>query len=943
MSVAPHPVGAVRRQARRVAGMAAIALAPLLALQLGVLWLVRTDAETELPEFLAARIRPHLEQAGIFCRWESARINLSGRIALTDATVGAAGSADPVFEAGRLVVMIAPLDLLFAHRITPVRLWLDRGRLLCPASVSPTGRREVALDRIRADLRREGDRLVVNTLQADCAGVPLVAHGRILPPRPRAPNRAAPSATPPNPLREPVRAASRLVALRPWLSLLENASLELRGDDTPDGARLTLDGLADALEIPAEGLRAEKLRLRADLLWDAAGPRPESETVFGFQSLRVNRPASGAIRAIDARCAAVEIRAAFGRNWELPNSVRVTAHHPEANGFPLDLVSAELIRQGERLRLRGDLNWKRETIAVDAVANPATGELRAAFDARVRPDVLLTHPRAPRRADFPAELDGLAVPGIVVATGGVTLSPGWKFHAADVRAEIGRLSLAPVTVDAARIAARITPDSLSIPAIELEAPGRTVVASVETGYTAASPYRILVKGRAYPGEVRPFVGRWWDRIWADLALTPGHPGFVDLDVSGQWDGLPYENIFARVAAEKLSYRRQVFDRVSVRLLEEPAPVHRISLHDLRMSNEDGSRANGELEWRYAPHASGEHRRESCRFRFKGRLTKDVGAQIAGDDVVAALADVKLRDPAEGEVIGRYDGVMSATPGRDRLEVRIRSTGPFEAWKLPGSDFSGVVLLDGRRVEIRDAALRYAGGATTGRAWLLLDPSAYRLTFDATFKDCDRTAFFAGIAALKGPPAKPEPAAKKPATPEKPQPPALVSGNLKARVILPDMATFDGSGAGVIHDPGMPSLPLLGALSRGLESMGIEAATYRFDTVESPFFIRNNAVWFPALKIRGPEAVVEAAGKYAVGPGDITFRATLVPNKSDKLPVYDWAKNILTGATKLFPVEVTGTLDNPKWKVDPTPSAILTSKRDDSLGLPPPPAPDDGKW
>lgn len=935
--------------------MASVALAPLLVLQLGVLWLIRTGAETEVPAFVIERLQPRLRDAGISCSWSSARISLSGRIELTDASVGASSSSDPVFEAGRLTVVLDPVDLLLYRRVRPVRLWLDRGRLLCPALLSPTGRREIALDRVRAALRREGDRLIVETLQADCAGIPLVVHGRVLPagatgasappPRHDTPAPATPAASPAaSPLRAPGLAAARLVALRPWLSRLSGASMELAGEEVGGEVRLRLTGLADALSIAEEGVSAERLRLDFGLRWDAAGPHPSGDAVFALGSLRVDRGAAGGMPAILATCGAAQLRTAFGKDWELPVAAHIVAHRPEVNRAPFDRIElfGERLAAG-RIRFHATGGWCREYARVAGVLDPAAGAVDADFEARVHQDALFRHPAGPRTADLPAEFRELRVPGAIHASGHVAFAPGWKFTSADIAAETGGLHLPHVDVLSARVAAHVTPETLTIPLIEVESTTQRAKASVVTGYKATSPYRIIVCANAYPEQVRPYVGKWWDRIWADLALTPGCPALVDIDVSGQWDGLPYEHIYAAFSADKLSYRKETFDRVTVRLLEEPKPVHRISIFDMRMRNTDGTHASGRLEWRYA---GPEHKRESCRFHFLGRMTKDVGVQIAGDEVVAALKDLKVGAPAEGEVTGLYHGVMSATPGRDQLQVRVAAKGPFEAWGLPGEDFSGLVLLDGSRLEVRDAALRYAGGEATGRAWLNLGEDKYRLSFESTFKDCERDAFFAGLARLKSAPAKPAAptAPANPAkTPAEPQAPAYLSGDIKARVILPDMDTFDARGEGVMTAPGLAALPWLGALSRWMESVGVEAGTYRFDSIDGRYFVREGAVWFPDLKVRGKDAVLDVRGRYALADGALSGRAVLVPNKSDTLPLFSWAKNLATSSTKLFPVEIHGTLDEPKWKIDPTPSAMVTKQRNDSLGLPPPPKPDDGKW
>lgn len=934
MAVKPKPRSAASRVAHRLGGYASVALAPLLAIQCGVLWFLHTGGEITLPQSAKGLLREKLAESGLSCDWSEATVSLSGRIELTDARVGAAGGSGPVFEAGRLVTVLDVFDLIASGRITPHRLWLDRGRLLCPAVLSPTGSPETALDEVRASLFREGDRLVVETLQARCAGIPLVAHGRILPPR--TPKSKSPGDSATNPMRAPGMAAARIVALRPWLARLEGASLELSGEDTPAGVKLELSGRVGAIRLPdAEVTRA---RLRFGAVWSDDGPHPSGLAVFTVDAAHADRKAQGAIPGIVANCGRVSFRTRFGLDWELPTSAHLTAHRPEVNGYPLDRLDLRFDWSAKPvLNFEADALWRREHLGARVTLNADTGATRIDYDARVSLAEIATHPAYPKA--IPAELAALNLFGFTNLDGVVTLGKKYAFERATVRVEAGHTRFGEIDVNSFRGAADISKDWIRAYDLCLLSPEQRVGGEFETGFTKDARYRLALRGTAYPGQVGPFVGSWWHIIWKDLAVTPGHPVLADVYVDGHWDGVPYEFIFGSVTAEKLSYRKQVFDRAALRISEEP---HRLVIYDMALANADGSRATGRLEWNHRMPA---HTQESVRFNFTGRLPLATAAELGGADVVSALSDIVVRDPAEATVIGRYHGPASATPGRDQLEVRVASKGPFTAWKLPGEDFSGTVLLDGRRIQIKDAKLRYAGGETKADAWILRlpDPEGYRLTFDTTFSKCDRAGFFDGLAKLKTAEPTKEPAKAPPAEPAKPAAPAELSGNFRARIILPDVSTLDGQGWGETNDPSLFKLPMLGALSRGLENMGIDATTYAFDGADADFIVRGGVVYLPELTIRGADAEVNAGGSYTIDSGKLRFRAVLNPKTPDKIPLLDWARAMVNRSTRLFPVNIHGTLDKPEWSLDPTPSAIFKTKNEDRLGLPPAPPPDDGRW
>jgi len=95
---------APRRRSRLPGFTFCMALAPLLVVQLGLLWLIQDDAGVTLPDLADDLVRKRLAAAGIRCDWSRARIAFSGRVELTDARVGG-GVDDPVFAAKRLVAV----------------------------------------------------------------------------------------------------------------------------------------------------------------------------------------------------------------------------------------------------------------------------------------------------------------------------------------------------------------------------------------------------------------------------------------------------------------------------------------------------------------------------------------------------------------------------------------------------------------------------------------------------------------------------------------------------------------------------------------------------------------------------------------------------------------------------------------------------------------------
>lgn len=946
-----------RRHSRLPGAMLCTALGPLLVVQLALLWLIRDGAEVAVPDFIGDRIRTKLAANGLHVSWAHATVALTGRIALTDARLGGA-AGDDVFTAHRLVAILDPYDLLLSGKVTPLRLWLDEGRLLCPAYASPSGKAEVALDNIRTSAHREGDRLIVGTLRAECAGVPIAAHGRLLPSIAQLEARMGTSPKTPrtgNPLRPVAIAAAKIVALKKELAPLEGASLELSGEDVPGGVRLSLDGAVEHARYP--GLEADDVRLHLGATWDADGPHPFGRAVFVVGAARY----SGKKPALDVVTHRVSLRADFGYDWTPPTEANLTGHGIAVNGAPIDQIDVFCDWHAKpSLSFRADALWHGQKITASGTADADKGSATVDFGIVALLDELRKHPAFPR--EVPAELASLRVDAPAELNGTVTLGPGAVFEKVAFATSLGFARLGAIDVRHLSAKAVVTRDDVTVTDIDATIAGHRLQGAFRSGFKPDSPYRVLLRGETFPEMVTPFVGAWWTRIWKDLKADPTYPVSADVDVAGQWEGLPHEFVYVGARARRLSYQGRTFDRASVRVIELP---DRISVGDIHAFNDDGTGATGRLEWLYR---ESDHKLDSVRFAFRGRLPLGTAAALGGKDVVASLADITLEQPAQALVIGRYDGPAGEKPDREALEIHVDSRGPFTAWKIPGENFKGVVRIDSPLVEVKDASFRYAGGEAKADIRVRRDPPGYRVTFDAAFDRADREQFFAGLALLKG-----EPVARKAAAPveekadeglsvgipgllsinigtsgkpEKKHPlpeRALITGNLSARIRLPDIKTLDGTGRAETLDDDMFRVPLFGAVTRGLEKMGVNAGNYRFDSASADFTIRDGSVWFPELRVRGREATVQATGRYSLADDRLFFRAMLTPKSPGNIPLLSWVKDQVNKTTRIFPVDIRGTLDKPEWSVDPSPGGLFNPKLDKSIGTPPPPPPDDGRW
>ncbi|MDR0535362.1 MAG: hypothetical protein LBG65_03270 [Puniceicoccales bacterium] len=162
-----------------------------------------------------------------------------------------------------------------------------------------------------------------------------------------------------------------------------------------------------------------------------------------------------------------------------------------------------------------------------------------------------------------------------------------------------------------------------------------------------------------------------------------------------------------------------------------------------------------------------------------------------------------------------------------------------------------------------------------------------------------------------------------APPEAPAAPAAPPDNSSVDIVfvggitLPHLDTLDGSGSVRFWDPELPNLRLFLGFSRVLEKIGIRASTFNIEHAQGDFTVRRMGVYFPMLKITGKNALIECVGNYGIETDALDFRASFTAKVAQNIPGVKEAMSVLYKWTKLVPVSITGTLDKPEWKLDPT--------------------------
>ncbi len=937
-------------------------LALILFGQVAYWLLLINDVKVVLPDLARETISAELETFGIKADFDEISIRASGRVEINNLRLAPAGHADAPISARRAVLDFLPEDIIFGN-LTPRRIFIDDGSVSCPASTSPTGVITPIVTDIRAAISNEKGWVTVQTLQANLGEMPITSYGNFKLPALKNDPSDESSAGIKEDVREAWKAfaqcAPQVIRVYNELRSVGAASLQIEAKGEKSGA-VSLDVLSRGEKFLLPGrIVARKAALAFTVLFDGADFKPGQDSRLTVEGAEWQDTETG----LHVKTGRFRFAARFGKKWESPSEGYFSVCDIEINGERIDYA-------------RGFANWAKlpaltvgayvvkgsDFVKINAVGDREKRSFSADFSADVVPGKYLSDEKI--KKFLPEELGTLAFPSHAKIAGRADVAPGLEFSEANFSLRAGNVRFRGFDVRSVEGDFRLTPEKLEVTDADVRAADYRARGDFSTGFTADADYRFLLHGNTFPHLLNGILGPWWPEVWKDFRLNPKSLPYVDIEVCGQWEGRPDEFIFCGATGKNVDVGGQKIDLAELRIVELP---DLLAFFDMR-AEQNGLSAGGTLQWhyKYLP----KYTRHSLRFQFDGTLPKDTAAALAGQGLPEILSPVVLEKPATVGVTGYLNFAAAEEPGRDRVSVNIHAPGNLTAWGVPFSDFNGTVAYDSDLLAVTVDNTGFAGGkiatvldaetlageknktkkfqhrAKPSRAWIDLRPKNSVLTLDLDILNANPKAFFQALESVglasgakktstekTGETARPAPAANKSPAPENDNP--ALDVQFAGTMILPEISALRGDGMIALRDPDIPQLHIFGGFSRLLDKLGVGVSSFKLDQAEGKFLVRKGKIYFPHLVISGKDSEINASGNYTISDGALEARAVFTVEIGEKIPVLG---NILSGINRiprLMPANVTGTLEHPKWTLDPTPSALLQSSFSEKLGTPPP--------
>jgi hypothetical protein len=875
-----------------------LALALLLSFQV----YVASANEFRVPKFLLRAIEDHLAESGVTVKFGKATFDPSGRILLQKASFHLASFDEPVVTADAIYVRLDPLALL-ERRFEAREIRATGANLFIPAMLSASGRAEKIVQGLDGgfSITSRGDEFSVDYLSCRLGNVFISAHGTVNAGTVERNNAAAATSLP---LAEFL--SRNYVALSREFSRAEDQMAGMEGtmitavlipSDTRGAivnAELYADGLrmADPVSIEAGQLRA---RCRFPLL---GGMPLMTSAVATAESLRIGGKLSAtAVRARVRGLLRIESLGFDLRRAEL-NAGSVTYEGstviaPIANIVPgtgkayaADISALVL---GLPVAARGTVDF-------------ATKSADISFDGSFAPG--LTEPLSERVGVDVRRFADLSEP--VVASGRVRFNAGWRFG--DVAAHIDTRNFVAYRVKFDEARGDISFDGTHFAAREAVAVAgdNLAVGSYEQNFSTLE-FRYLLTGRLRPLYIKPwFGGDWWTGIFGNFDF-PSRPPDATIDVRGRYRHGRRFSVFGYADSKDPVVKGVPFDSARVLLYVDQNACDGL---DIALTKGSGT-AEGSFKLATEP-------TQGLWSSFDIEATSKIDPAPLGPllspDARAAIAAFSFDKAPDVSIRGHFDGPASDSTPHRNLHVDVRSSAGFRVHGVAFDRAAFKFDLDGDNIKVSDIVAGFAGGDATGSAVVSGPDTDRRLRFKASLSGASlgqaaATAEGYVVAAPAGTSTALDTFAKDKSG-------VRLDLNASAEGRLGVLATFVGDGNVQIQGGKLGELSLLGGLSKVLKFPEL-----RFTQASSSFKIADSAIDFTDLSVIGANSAIRAKGTYQIDRRTLDFSATIYPFMESKslLQVFN---AISAPLSAMFRVRLTGSIDNPSWRLAYSPLNLL---------------------
>ncbi len=854
-----------------------------------------TIDEAPMPDFLVRLLEKELKAQGATMSMSGIRIQPNGRVTIDHPKIYSTDLQSEIARADRISLKVDRALLLFGKaRLTELNV--INGALITPALLSKSGVPEALVDQIDLRVQNQLEGWVIKQSKLRLGNARASINGIVDPEILRI--RKTPEA--------PKTLSEQLVTFHKKASEIKGALANANGLE----ARIRVDASRKGSQsasavITALGGKWQDKASAEEVLVDVRA------SLKGSLSLSTHISSISATQNTFAKNIGIVAdwpQFPTAAAWQ-PRHARVTigsggreTDFASSLSFALHPLNAETWQADGYFQI-ADSSWKISSVAnpksktasVDLTGSPTQGLVELATQ--------LAKQMAPNIGKLPIE--GLAQiidpPDLQVSA---QFDGKLKPTSVDATLEVGRLTSLDAPFDRVIAQATLRGNQLEVPNLWLRSgkqKGRlTVSLDLET-----KRRRLLIDGLFNPNTVNGWIpDPWWTELWSNFRFP--EEGFYCLMDSSQIIKRP-ETLWLTGygICQDLDIRGHPMEEIETHMF---ILQRYIDLYDLTLTRKEGSIVgDGQFTIAEDPR-DGIYKMTALWLDAESTIDLSIGP-----DLIYEVRDSveEILEPYGYTVPPKVVARSASTLHKDRftydVDLQIDTDNAFSYYDYPLDSLNATVSVGNGRADIPSVKARLAGGIVDANATVRNENIDLSVTLsDARFGDTLKAsaAYFRAN--------DPDSSAHGITADELSAYGGTTNLHFAGKGIVGDSLSYEGQGTYQISGAKLTDLPLLGGISRTLESAGLPIATLKFSGAEGVFNVQKRYVEFPELRLVGPIAQIRSSGKYDLKEDELDFKAQLQPFRS--VPLVQVPLRVLDIFTGIFEVRLTGPISDPKKSV-----------------------------
>ncbi len=858
-----------------------------------------TIDEAPMPNFLVRLLEKELKAQGATMSMSGIRIQPNGRVTIDHPKIYSTDLQSEIARADRISLKVDRALLLFGKaRMTELNV--INGALITPALLSKSGVPEAQVDQIDLRVGNQRDGWVVKQSKLRFGSARVSINGIVDP----AILTIRKTPETPKPLSE------QLVTFYKKASEIKAALAQVNGLE----ARIRV-------EAPRKGPQSASAVITAlDGKWPGKASA-EEVLVDVHASLGGSASVSTRIGAISAPKNTVVNNIEMEAHWpQFPTAENWQPSHAQVSigsggqerdfasslSFALHPVDAESWQADGYFQIV-DSSWKLSTVA-NPTSKTATVELTGSpTQGLVELAIGLAKQMTPNIGKLPIE--GLAQvidpPDLQVSA---QFDGKLKPTSVDATLEVGRLISLEAPFDRAIAQATLRGNQLEVPNLWLRSGKQKGRLSVSLDLETKRR-RLLIDGLFNPNTVNGWIpDPWWTELWSNFQFP--EEGFYCLMDSSQIIKRP-ETLWLTGygICKDLEIRGHPMEEIETHMF---ILQRYIDLYNLTLTRKEGSIVgDGQFSIAEDPR-DGIYKMTALWLDAESTIDLSIGPDLiyeVRDSVEEILEPYGYTVPPK--VVARSASTMHKDRFTYDVDLQIDTDNAFNYYDYPLDSLNAIVRVGNGRADIPSAKARLAGGTVNANATVRNENIDLSVTLsDARFGDTLKAsaAYFRAN--------DPDSSAHGITADELSAYGGTTNLHFEGKGKVGDSLSYEGQGTYQISGAKLTDLPLLGGISRALDSAGLPIATLKFSGAEGVFNVQKRYVEFPELRLVGPIAQIKSSGKYDLKDDELDFRARLQPLRSvvDSVPFLNIGGRVLDLFTGIFEVRLTGPISDPKKSV-----------------------------